>query len=111
MSSGERAADQLISAVIRMHFINEMIAVAIVGPNGVGKSTLLKLLMKELEPNRGEVRKHAQLRIGRFDQHSSEHLDLDVTPVEYLMVKIVFNCALKSNVFLIFSYACEVKSS
>lgn len=35
--------------------------VAIVGPNGVGKSTFLKLLMGELEPKVGEVRKNHRL--------------------------------------------------
>lgn len=35
--------------------------VAIVGPNGVGKSTFLKLLIGELEPKVGEVRKNHRL--------------------------------------------------
>ena len=42
--------------------------IAIVGPNGVGKSTFLKLLMGDLEPTKGEMRKTARLKIGRFDQ-------------------------------------------
>lgn len=39
--------------------------VAIVGPNGVGKSTFLKLLIGELSPQQGEQRKNHRLRIGR----------------------------------------------
>lgn len=35
--------------------------IAIVGPNGVGKSTFLKLLFGELEPKEGEVRKNHRL--------------------------------------------------
>lgn len=35
--------------------------VAIVGPNGVGKSTFLKLLVGELEPIQGEHRKNHRL--------------------------------------------------
>lgn len=35
--------------------------IAIVGPNGVGKSTFLKLLMGELEPQEGDVRKNHRL--------------------------------------------------
>lgn len=58
--------------------------VAIVGPNGVGKSTFLKLLLSELEPIKGEVRKNHRLRIGRFDQHSGEHLTAEETAAEYL---------------------------
>lgn len=59
--------------------------VAIVGPNGVGKSTFLKLLTGDLEPQRGEVKKNHRLRIGRFDQHSGEHLTAEESPSEYLM--------------------------
>ncbi|KAL1232006.1 ATP-binding cassette sub-family F member 1 [Trichinella pseudospiralis] len=58
--------------------------IAIVGPNGVGKSTFLKLLLGDLQPTRGEIRKNHRLRIGRFDQHSSEHLNNDESAVEYL---------------------------
>ncbi|KAJ3639102.1 hypothetical protein Zmor_004262 [Zophobas morio] len=59
--------------------------VAIVGPNGVGKSTFLKLLTSDLQSQRGEVRKNHRLRIGRFDQHSGEHLTAEESPAEYLM--------------------------
>ncbi|XP_047001818.1 ATP-binding cassette sub-family F member 1 [Schistocerca americana] len=59
--------------------------VAIVGPNGVGKSTFLKLLTGDLEPQRGEVKKNHRLRIGRFDQHSGEHLTAEESPAEYLI--------------------------
>nr|CAD7605560.1 unnamed protein product [Timema genevievae] len=59
--------------------------VAIVGPNGVGKSTFLKLLTADLQPQQGDVRKNYRLRIGRFDQHSGEHLTAEESPAEYLM--------------------------
>lgn len=58
--------------------------VAIVGPNGVGKSTFLKLLLAELEPQKGEQRKNHRLRVGRFDQHSGEHLTAEESAAEYL---------------------------
>ena len=35
--------------------------VAIVGPNGVGKSTFLKLLTGDLQPHQGDVRKNYRL--------------------------------------------------
>ena len=52
--------------------------------SGMGKSTFLKLLLGDLEPQKGEARKNARLKIGRFDQHSGEHLTADETPTEYL---------------------------
>jgi len=59
--------------------------VAIVGPNGVGKSTFLKLLTAEVEPRQGERRKNHRMRIGKYDQHSADQLNLDESPTEYLM--------------------------
>lgn len=59
--------------------------IAIVGPNGVGKSTFLKLLLGELSPTSGEVRRNHRLKIGRYDQHSGEHLTAEESPSEYLM--------------------------
>jgi ATP-binding cassette subfamily F protein 1 len=59
--------------------------IAIVGPNGVGKSTFLNLFTGVLEPTKGEWRKNHRLRIGKFDQHSGEHLTAEETPVEYLI--------------------------
>jgi ATP-binding cassette subfamily F protein uup len=43
--------------------------VGIIGPNGIGKSTLLKLLLGELAPQRGTVRHGSGLEIAYFDQH------------------------------------------
>ena len=59
--------------------------IAIVGPNGVGKSTLLKILVGELSPSDGEVRRNNKLKIGLYDQHSGEHLTAEESPAEYLM--------------------------
>jgi len=58
--------------------------VAIVGNNGVGKSTFLNLLIQDLEPTKGEVRKNPRVRIGFFSQHSAEALGSDESPVDYL---------------------------
>ncbi|KAL5237968.1 hypothetical protein ACI65C_005378 [Semiaphis heraclei] len=59
--------------------------VAIVGPNGVGKSTFLKLLTGDLQPSDGEMRMNHRMKLGKFDQHSGEHLTAEETPAEYLM--------------------------
>ncbi|MGF9698090.1 ribosomal protection-like ABC-F family protein [Paenibacillus sp. MABNR03] len=41
---------------------------AVRGPNGTGKTTLLKLMIGELEPEHGKVTRHPQLKIGYFSQ-------------------------------------------
>lgn len=87
---------------------------ALVGPNGAGKSTLLKLLygdvcinkymfyllmslhslffsykinniVLQLVPTSGMIRKNSHLRIGRYHQHLHELLDLDMSPLDYMM--------------------------
>jgi ABC transport system ATP-binding/permease protein len=50
--------------------------IGIVGPNGVGKSTLLKLLLGELEPTGGRVRRGGRLEVAYYDQQRAQ-LDLD----------------------------------
>ena len=42
--------------------------VGIVGPNGAGKSTLLKLLLGEIAPQAGEIRRGTNLQVAYFDQ-------------------------------------------
>ena len=58
--------------------------IALLGANGQGKSTLLKLLVGHLKAHEGEVRRSAKLRVGYFAQHQSEALRLSETPMEAL---------------------------
>jgi len=58
--------------------------VALVGPNGVGKSTLLKLMCGDLEPVIGNISRNSHLRIGRYYQHSVDQLDMALTPLEFM---------------------------
>lgn len=48
--------------------VNKNDRVAIIGPNGIGKSTLLKTLMKRIKPKAGSIKYGASLDIGYYDQ-------------------------------------------
>ncbi len=52
--------------------------VAFVGPNGVGKTTLLKMLLGEVEPDEGSVALGTNLEVAVFDQTRSQ-LDPDMS--------------------------------
>ncbi|XP_026062857.1 ATP-binding cassette sub-family F member 3 [Carassius auratus] len=59
--------------------------ICIVGENGAGKSTVLKLLMGELTPVNGTRYAHRNLKIGYFSQHHVDQLDLNVCSIELLL--------------------------
>ena len=46
--------------------------IGLIGPNGVGKTTLLKIILGELTPDTGEVKLGTNLTIGYFDQMRSQ---------------------------------------
>lgn len=58
--------------------------VAIVGKNGAGKSTMLKLLSHEILPTDGWISRHPKLRMAKFCQHHVDMLDLEKTPLEHM---------------------------
>jgi ABC transport system ATP-binding/permease protein len=59
--------------------------VGVIGPNGVGKSTLMDIITGRIEPDAGRVERGTTIHIGYFDQHSE---DLMVNPnqrvIDYL---------------------------
>ena len=57
--------------------------IGIIGNNGVGKSTLLKLLLGEITPDKGSVKLGTNLEIGYFDQLRRE-LDMSKTVAEII---------------------------
>jgi len=52
--------------------------VGLIGPNGAGKTTLLRLLLGELAPDEGEVRRGANVQVAYYDQQR-EQLDPERT--------------------------------
>ncbi|MBK3799389.1 ATP-binding cassette domain-containing protein [Azospirillum brasilense] len=56
--------------------------IALLGANGNGKSTLVKLLAGRLEAMAGEVKRPTKLRVGYFAQHQQDELDLSLTPIQ-----------------------------
>lgn len=61
--------------------------VALVGPNGVGKSTLLKILTGELTAQQGRVTRHTHVKLGVYSQHSQDQLDLNQSALEFVRSK------------------------
>jgi ATP-binding cassette subfamily F protein 3 len=62
--------------------------IALLGANGNGKSTLIRLLSDRLKPLSGAVRKSGKLRVGYFAQHQAEELDLKGTPLSHMAKKM-----------------------
>ena len=69
--------DGLTTAVLRGDKIG------LIGPNGAGKTTLLKLILGELAPDSGRVRRAANLQVAYFDQMRAA-LDEDATLEDFI---------------------------
>lgn len=68
---GKIYGDRILFEELDLH-IRYQDRVAIVGSNGTGKSTLLKLLLEQIEPDAGEVQVGTNLSIGYLSQHTVE---------------------------------------
>ena len=64
--------------------IDEDDRIALLGANGNGKSTLVKLLAGKLQPFDGKVVRADKLSIGYFAQHQTDELDLDGSPYDHV---------------------------
>jgi ATP-binding cassette subfamily F protein 3 len=58
--------------------------IALLGSNGNGKSTLVKLLAGKLKPEHGSITRAATLKVGYFAQHQVDELDLDGSPYDHV---------------------------
>jgi ATP-binding cassette subfamily F protein 3 len=63
--------------------------IGLIGANGNGKSTLVKLLSERLKPMAGRIRKSSKLRIGYFAQHQTDELSVSSTVYEIMAKKLL----------------------
>jgi len=67
--------------------------VGVIGANGAGKSTAIKILIGELKTTQGEIYKHPGMRIAYIAQHAFYHLEkhINKTPTQYIMWRFAGN--------------------
>ena len=58
--------------------------IALLGANGNGKSTLIKVLAQRLAPMAGQIQKSSKLKVGYFAQHQADELNVEDTPFKTL---------------------------
>jgi ATP-binding cassette, subfamily F, member 3 len=58
--------------------------IALLGSNGNGKSTLVKLLAGKLAPMHGTITRAATLKVGYFAQHQVDELELEASPYDHV---------------------------
>lgn len=59
--------------------------IALLGANGNGKSTLMKLVAGKLGVMKGDIFRSGKLRIGYFSQHQTDELDVNSTPYQEML--------------------------
>jgi elongation factor 3 len=73
--------------------VSQVSRVAVIGANGAGKSTAIKVLVGEQKPTEGSIWKAAGLRMAYVAQHAFHHLEkhMQESPVEYIMWRFAGN--------------------
>jgi elongation factor 3 len=73
--------------------VSQVSRVAVIGANGAGKSTAIKVLVGEQKPTEGVIWKAAGLRMAYVAQHAFHHLEkhMQETPTEYIMWRFAGN--------------------
>lgn len=66
-------------------YLNQDDRIALLGKNGNGKSTFVKMLSGHLPLMDGTITKSGKLKIGYFNQNQTEELPLEQTPTEYML--------------------------
>merc|ERR1712139_137799 len=73
--------------------VSQVSRVAVIGANGAGKSTAIKVLVGEQKPSEGTIWKAAGLRMAYVAQHAFHHLEkhMQRTPTDYIMWRFAGN--------------------
>merc|ERR1719160_2347873 len=73
--------------------VSQVSRVAVIGANGAGKSTAIKVLVGEQKPTQGAIWKAAGLRMAYVAQHAFHHLEkhMSKTPTQYIMWRFAGN--------------------
>merc|ERR1712226_743096 len=73
--------------------VSQVSRVAVIGANGAGKSTAIKVLVAEQKPTEGQIWKAAGLRMAYVAQHAFHHLEkhMQETPTQYIMWRFAGN--------------------
>merc|ERR1712217_939399 len=73
--------------------VSQVSRVAVIGANGAGKSTAIKVLVGEQKPTEGSIWKAAGLRMAYVAQHAFHHLEkhMQRTPTDYIMWRFAGN--------------------
>merc|ERR1719359_2666587 len=73
--------------------VSQCSRVAVIGANGAGKSTAIKVLVGEQMPTEGQIWKTAGLRLAYVAQHAFHHLEkhMSSTPTQYIMWRFAGN--------------------
>ena len=61
--------------------------IVLLGENGNGKTTLVKLLLGDLAPTSGEVVRSGAARVALVNQHHADQIDLALTPLQFMVEK------------------------
>jgi len=73
--------------------VSQVSRVAVIGANGAGKSTAIKVLVGEQKPTEGSIWKASGLRMAYVAQHAFHHLEkhMQETPTQYIMWRFAGN--------------------
>jgi elongation factor 3 len=73
--------------------VSQVSRVAVIGANGAGKSTAIKILVGEMTPGQGTIWKASGLRMAYVAQHAFHHLEkhMQETPTQYIMWRFAGN--------------------